>query len=240
MALENIPLLAQATVYSITLLLSITAILPMAWHVSNFNGRCLLYTHGKFDNTDGHLIPVWGSTFYCGLSLAVNLTALIVSVSRLVRTSRFLYRGTDSSFLSAFVDAVVSVGVTLTLFLSSVLVSDGFRSWCSTIQQRFPGCEEASVMELDAEDGIVTVGFYVMMGTAQFAHWVGWVGWVLQSVLCIRKMCIYHERENIIISMARERRLLNASQKAYTEIMQSAPYDSEMLSKDSDTTPILE
>lgn len=35
--------------------------------------------------------------------------------------------------------------------------------------------------------------------------------WVLQAVLCTRKLCLYHERENLMISMARERRLLNAS-----------------------------
>lgn len=210
----------------------------MAWHVRDFNGHCLLYTHGRFDNTDGHLIPVWGSSFYCGLSLFINAVAFIVSLSQLITTSVFLYQGVDSSFLNAFVDAVVSCAIAATLFVSSVFVSDGFRSWCSTMK-RFPGCEEGSVMEWDPADGIVSLGFYVMMGTAQFAHWAGWVGWVLQSVLCIRKLCIYHERENIIISMARERKLLNASQKAYTEIMQNAPYDSETPAKYSDRALIL-
>ena len=73
-------------------------------------------------------------------------------------------------------------------------------------------CEEASVTEIDPGDGISTVGFYVMMGAIQFAQWTCWVCWILQSVLSIRKLCIYHERENIIVSMARERQNLNASQ----------------------------
>lgn len=44
------------------------------------------------------------------------------------------------------------------------------------------------MMEWDPADGIVSLGFYVMMGTAQFAHWAGWVGWVLQvSVIAWQK-----------------------------------------------------
>jgi len=241
MALGNIPLLAQATCYTITLLLSAVALIPMAWHVSNFNGHCLLYTTGTFSNNDGLFIPQWASSFYCGFSLFTSTLAFIVSFVQLVRMSIFLYKGIDSSFLSAFTDSVLSILVTLILLLSCVFVSDGFRTWCSAIEERFPGCEDASVTEIDPNDNINTLAFYIMMGSVQFACWSGWVGWVLQSVLCIRKICIYHERENIIISMARERRLLNASQKAYTEIMQNAPQEPcDLSSKDSDRMPILE
>lgn len=218
MGLGNIPLLGQATCYSITLLLSIVTLIPMAWHIQNFNGKCLLFTTGTFDPNDGHFIPDWASPFYCGFSLFTAILALLVSIVQLFRMSVFLYNGTDSSFLSSFMDTVLCVLVTCTLFISAIFVSDGFRTWCSAIEQRFPGCEEASVTEIDPNDHIDTRGFYILMGSVQFSTWAGWVGWVLQCVLCVRKVCIYHERENIMLSMARERRLLNASQKAYTEI----------------------
>ncbi|XP_018495896.1 transmembrane protein 179 [Galendromus occidentalis] len=241
MSLGNIPLLAQATVCSLTLLLSMAALIPMSWHVSNFKGHCLLYTNGTFDNNDGHFIPDWGSSFYCYYSIIINVAIVLMSMLHLVKYGVMHYQSRDSNFLGAFFDCVVSVALTSLLFISSVFVSDGFRTWCAAIEQRFPGCEEASVTEIDPGDGIDTVGFYVMMGAIQFAQWTCWVCWILQSVLSIRKLCIYHERENIIVSMARERQNLHASQKDYSLLLQSntqeAPDDDN--NRRSDVDPIL-
>lgn len=53
MALGNIPLLAQTTVYSISLLLSITAFVPMAWHVRDFNGEFgLMFVNQAYIESD--------------------------------------------------------------------------------------------------------------------------------------------------------------------------------------------
>ncbi|KAH7939485.1 hypothetical protein HPB52_013164 [Rhipicephalus sanguineus] len=199
MGLGNILLLTQATCYTITLILSVCTVVPMAVHVSKFDGHCLLYTTGTFDSDDGHFIARWAddAMFNC------------------------------SSFLSAFLDSVVSVIVMLLVFTTSVLVSDGFRAWCRAITQRFPACEDASVTQISKPDHVDTVGFYMHVGTAQFGAWSSWVCWVLQAVLCTRKLCLYHERENLMISMARERRLLNASHESQAQTV-------------DDTIPILE
>lgn len=114
MSLGNIPLLAQATVCSLTLLLSVAALIPMSWHVSNFKGEsidsenqlpttsippgtishdcsieslghCLLYTNGTFDNNDGHFIPDWGSSFYCYYSIFTNVAITLMSGLHLVK-----------------------------------------------------------------------------------------------------------------------------------------------------------
>ncbi|EEC20529.1 transmembrane protein, putative [Ixodes scapularis] len=210
MGLGNILLLTQATCYTLTLVLSVCTVVPTAVHVHNFAGRCLLYTTGTFDSDDGHFIARWASPFYCLFTLAVGGLMLVVSLVQLVRMSVFLYKGCDSSFLSAFLDSVVSILVMLLVFITSVLVSDGFRTWCRAITQRFPAQVLASVT-ISKPDNVDTVGFYMHVGTAQFGAWSSWVCWVLQAVLCTRKLCLYHERENLMISMARERRLLNAS-----------------------------
>uniref|UniRef100_A0A023GGQ3 Putative conserved plasma membrane protein n=1 Tax=Amblyomma triste TaxID=251400 RepID=A0A023GGQ3_AMBTT len=227
MGLGNILLLTQATCYTITLILSVCTVVPMAVHVSKFDGHCLLYTTGSFDSDDGHFIARWASPFYCFFTLAVGGLMVAVSFVQLVRMSIFLYMGIDSSFLSAFLDSVVSVIVMLLVFTTSVLVSDGFRAWCRAITQRFPACEDASVTQISKPDHVDTVGFYMHVGTAQFGAWSSWVCWVLQAVLCTRKLCLYHERENLMISMARERRLLNASHESQSQTV-------------DDTVPILD
>ncbi|KAM7300126.1 uncharacterized protein ISCGN_020690 [Ixodes scapularis] len=107
MGLGNILLLTQATCYTLTLVLSVCTVVPTAVHVHNFAGRCLLYTTGTFDSDDGHFIARWASPFYCLFTLAVGGLMLVVSLVQLVRMSVFLYKGCDSSFLSAFLDSVV-------------------------------------------------------------------------------------------------------------------------------------
>ena len=56
----------------------------------------------------------------------------------------------------------------------------------------------------DAAD-VDTSGFFLEMQTAQFGVWTCFVSWVMLLVLAARKLFVYHERENIIVSMARER-----------------------------------
>lgn len=54
------------------------------------------------------------------------------------RLSMLRYKGEDSSFLSAFIEAV---GCTLLCGLAvsaAVLVTLGFMSWCEKITERFP------------------------------------------------------------------------------------------------------
>ncbi|XP_064490048.1 transmembrane protein 179-like [Ornithodoros turicata] len=211
MGLGNILVLTQATCYACTLILSLCTIVSTSIHVYNFNGHCLLYTTGTFDSDDGHFIAKWASAFYCMFTLVIGGVMLMVSFVQLVRMAIFLYKDSDSSFLSAFIDCVVSIAVMLLVLTMSILVSDGFRTWCHAITQRFPACEDASVTQISKPDNVDTVGFYMHIGTAQFGAWSSWVCWVLQAVLCTRKLCVYHERENIIISMARERRLLSSS-----------------------------
>ena len=88
---------------------------------------------------------------------------------------------------------------------SAYFVTRGFSAWCSAITARFPQCEVSEVMEVKGCPDIDLRGFFLEMGTVQFAIWTGLVFWVVLFVLAARKVFVFHERENIIISMARER-----------------------------------
>ena len=61
-------------------------------------------------------------------------------------------------------------------------------------------------MKFGGKDADVSpIGFFIEMGSVQFGIWTSLVAWVLLLVLASRKLFVYHERENIIVSMARER-----------------------------------
>lgn len=213
MGLGNKLLLSQATGYTVTFLLSLCVVVPLSINTKNFRGHCLLYTTGYFDNDGGYLRASWASSSYCSFVLFVGVMMMVMSVIQVVRFSVFLFKGVDSSFLSAFLDTVINLLVTGFIFVASVIVTGGLHTWCNTVMQRFPSCDDAELLQIDEKDGIDTFGFYIQMGTVQFGSWSSWVCWVLLTVLSTRKLCRYHQEENIRISMARERRrLLDPSQ----------------------------
>lgn len=89
--------------------------------------------------------------------------------------------------------------------ISAIFVTRGFSTFCSAVTERFPHCEVASSeLRIKGED-IDASGFFLEMGTVQFGIWTSLVFWVTLFLLSARKVFVLHEKENIIIAMARER-----------------------------------
>ncbi|CAH2983599.1 unnamed protein product [Chilo suppressalis] len=210
MALTNVLLLSQITGYIIGLILSLCLIVPMSMHQDEFNGHCLLFSKGVWQELDGQLLVSWASRVYCDYVIAVGVLMFLVCLVQIYRMSVFLYRGQDSSFLSAFVEAVCCVGWCALVVVAAVLVTLGFMTWCTNIVERFPSCEDAAGQDIDKKDEISTNGFYMEIGTAQFGAWGLFATCVGLAVFSTLKVCRYHQLQNIQVSMYRERqRLVN-------------------------------
>lgn len=119
---------------------------------------------------------------------------------------QFETNSVSSSFLSAFLDSIVACLLVIFVITSAVFVTRGFSQWCTCVTERFPSCEDASsFMKIKDMPEVETSGFYLTMQTVQFGVWTSLVAWVTLLVLAARKLFVYHERENIIVTMARER-----------------------------------
>ncbi|KAJ8970302.1 hypothetical protein NQ317_019339 [Molorchus minor] len=109
MALSNILLLSQIAGYVIAFILSLCIVVPMSLHQDDFKGHCLLFSTGEWQEADGQLKVDWASQCYCNYTIFVGVMLCIASVIQIYRLSVFLYKGTDSSFLSAFIDVLSAV-----------------------------------------------------------------------------------------------------------------------------------
>lgn len=216
----NILVVSQATGYVVSVCMSLCISIPISLHLKNFDNHCLLYTTGSFSPADGTFTPVWAMNSFCSFTDFVGILTLAVSVIQGIRMCFFLYSGSDSSFFSALLDTIVCLLLTGFIFVAAIMISGGFKIWCDAVTQRFPSCEDASIIDhLIPEGTIKTKGFYLLFGTAQFGAWVAWVCWVLLTVLATRKLCRYHEQENMRVSMLRERqRLLKGDTESLLEI----------------------
>lgn len=65
--------------------------------------------------------------------MCLNLNMLIF-----LRLSMFMYKGIDSSFLSAFLEAVGCILLCGLAVSAAVMVTLGFMTWCQNIVERFP------------------------------------------------------------------------------------------------------
>ncbi|XP_076284587.1 transmembrane protein 179 [Lasioglossum baleicum] len=212
MALTNILLLSQISGYIVAFILSLCIIIPMGLHQDEFRGHCLLFSTGTWQESDGQFVVNWASHAYCHYTIFVGLFLLLTSAIQIYRLSVLMYRGEDSSFLSAFIDVVSSIVLTTVTLIAAIIVTLGFMTWCQNMTKRFPSCELAAGNDIDKADGIDTSGFHIELGAAQFGTWTSLSIWVGLSVFAVLKLLRYHQLENMKVSMYRERqRLIEAA-----------------------------
>lgn len=210
MALTNVLLLSQIAGYVIALILSLCIIVPMSLQQDDFKGHCLLFSTGVWQETDGQLDVTWASQGYCNYTIFIGVMLGLVATIQIYRLSVFLYKNTDSSFLSAFVDVIIGIFLSAGTIIAACMITFGFMAWCQNMEQRFPSCEYAAGQDIDKKDGINTKNFYIELGSAQFGIWGSFAVWVGLTVCAIIKLLRYHQLENIRVSMYRERqRLIN-------------------------------
>ncbi|KAG7200136.1 hypothetical protein KM043_000575 [Ampulex compressa] len=218
MALTNILLLSQIAGYVVALILSLCIIVPMSLHQDEFRGHCLLFSTGTWQELDGQFVVNWASQGYCNYTIAVGLALLLTSAVQIYRLSLLMYRGEDSSFLSAFVDVVSAIFLSAITLFAAIIVTLGFMTWCECMTKRFPSCELAAGNEIDKADGIDTSGFHIELGAAQFGTWSSLSIWVGLSVFAVLKLLRYHQLENMKVSMYRERqRLIEATMSGQSQ-----------------------
>ncbi|CAH0550412.1 unnamed protein product [Brassicogethes aeneus] len=215
MALTNILLLSQIAGHVIAFILSLCVVVPMSLHQSEFRGHCLLFSTGIWQEADGQLKVNWASQCYCNYTIFIGVMLGLVSIFQIYRYALFLHKGTDSSFLSAFLDVVSGIILCGMTIIAAIMITLGFKAWCENMTERFPSCDMAAGQEIDKQDGINTKNFYIELGTAQFGVWGSYTIWVGLSVCALLKLCRYHQLENIRVSMYIERqRLINENNES--------------------------
>lgn len=200
----------QGVGYLSAFILSLVICVPMSMNQDQFKGRCLLFSTGTWQEKDGQFLVNWASQAYCNYTIFVAVIMFVISVIQFSRFVKFLRRGRDSSFFSAFVDVLVNILMCIMVLIAACFVSVGLNTWCGQMTKRFPTCSEAGGSVIDKEDGIDPSGFYFQMSVAQFGVWLSFTIWVMLLTFSVVKLCRYHHEENLRVSMAKERkRLLN-------------------------------
>ncbi|KAF7987169.1 hypothetical protein HCN44_011475 [Aphidius gifuensis] len=208
MALINVLLISQVASYVVALILSFCIVVPMSLHQKEFRGNCLLFSTGIWQETDGQFVVNWSSKLYCNYVLIIGIILMITSSVQIYKLSMLMYRGEDSSFLSAFIDVVSTIFLTVSALIAAIIVTLGFMTWCNCMIKRFPSCEIAAGNDIDKADNIDTNGFHIEFGVAQFGTWSSLSIWVGLSVFAVLKLLKYHQIENMKVSMYRERQRL--------------------------------
>lgn len=197
--------------YSVCIILGISFLISLSNHLYSFSNHCLLFSTGKYED-NGEFSPDWATPSYCFFSLIVAGVSVVVAMIELVKTSVMLYKGTRETFAITFKMTFSALVMVWFILISGILISAGFAIWCNAVEERFSkGCEAAaaSMTISNNTQNIIVKGFFADLETSQFSIWSSLVIWVFALTLSGRMLFVAHERANIRISMARERRRYN-------------------------------
>ncbi|XP_033733971.1 transmembrane protein 179-like [Pecten maximus] len=217
MGLGNILVLSQVTAYFVSFIVAFMLFIPVSVNVNEFGGHCLLYAKGKWvsaaNSSQMELENVvWGPSSACGFNIFMGVIVMLISMFYVVWESAYLIKDTDSSWLDAFMTAIVSLVIFLLLFASSLTLSVGFHTWCSlltTPPSDILQCEFGDFIQFtDKGTNLETGNFYTEMTLAQFAGWMLWICWLLLTIFAFMKVFRYHQQETFTTSMNRERQRL--------------------------------
>lgn len=197
--------------YSICIILGISFLVSLSNHLYAFSSHCLLFTRGRYED-NGDFTPDWASPFYCIFSLIVTTISVLIAAARLVQAFMMLYKGSRETFAITFKMTVSALVMVLFVLTIGTLISAGFATWCDAVEERFSkGCEAAAASMVISNDTqhIEVKEFFANFETSQFSIWSLFVVWVFVLTISGRMLFVAHERANIRISMARERRRYN-------------------------------
>lgn len=96
MGLGNILLLTQVVAYLVSFIVSFFIFIPIATNVKEFNGHCLLYADGTFDDKTKELTHIsWGRDSACGFNIFMGVIVMLLSLFYMVWESVYLFKNID-------------------------------------------------------------------------------------------------------------------------------------------------
>lgn len=100
MALGNMLVLSQVTIFFVSFLLSFLLFIPVSVNVNEFGGHCILYAEGKWVNavnsSEMELRDVvWGASSGCGFNIFMGVIVMLFSLFFVVWESAYLVKDTD-------------------------------------------------------------------------------------------------------------------------------------------------
>jgi len=224
MGLNNIILLSQLAGYVIAFILSICTTLPLLVHVRLFDGHCLLFTEGKWAEEDGLFDVAWASQGFCNYPIIIGILLFTVSLLQIYRLTRMIRNQLEPSFFGLFMDCFVTINFCALVVIAAIMITLGFIVWCANMTERFPSCETADGQNITKSNNkIITSGFFIEMGTAQFGAWGSFAVWVGLAMFALLKLINNHQVTNMRVSMYLERqRLVNDG--VYSESLTEPPH----------------
>ncbi|KAJ8290379.1 hypothetical protein GJAV_G00012090 [Gymnothorax javanicus] len=216
MALDNF-IFAQCILYFLAFVFGFIAVVPLSENGDDFQGKCLLFTRGMWQNENitvakqRFIVEEWGPESSCSFITFVGIVSLVLSAVQAWRLLFFLCKGHDDSIFNAFLNLLLSSFVVFAIFVASTIVTVGFNLWCDAVTEDGTtpvSCEE--VQDIDLELGLDNSSFYDQFAIAQFGLWAAWLTWLGITMLAFLKVYHNYRQEDLLESLIHEKELLLA------------------------------
>ncbi|XP_071963128.1 transmembrane protein 179-like [Antedon mediterranea] len=214
MGFGNLLVLSQVCGFVLLLLLSLFVLPPMFSYNQAFEGKCLLFASGHYDsnNTTGlsFYVDNWGASGYCNFTIFIGVCQIILSFVQIVRLSIHLANDTDSSFIGVFLTTLSTLMFAFLVMICCLIVTIGFMSWCNSVTSDnfVRSCEMVGYANIWKHAHIDASKFSIQFGITLFGLWFSLFVWFVEMAFSSAKLFQYHQQEDIMRSLMRERQRL--------------------------------
>ncbi|XP_033110535.1 transmembrane protein 179-like [Anneissia japonica] len=216
MGFGNLLALSQVCGFVLLLLLSLFIVPPMCTYSQAFEGKCLLFASGHYDdnvlNTSiSFNIDSWGAPGFCTYTIFMGVAQIIMSFVQIVRLSIHLANDTDSSFIGVFMTTLSTLLFSFMMLICCLVVTIGFMAWCRSVTTHsfVSSCEMVGYSNIWSHvDNIDATKFSIQFGITQFGLWFSLIVWFVEMIFVSVKLFRYHQQEDIMRSLMRERQRL--------------------------------
>uniref|UniRef100_A0A671QVA9 Transmembrane protein 179-like n=1 Tax=Sinocyclocheilus anshuiensis TaxID=1608454 RepID=A0A671QVA9_9TELE len=207
MAVDNC-LFGQCILYFLAFLFGFIAVVPLSENSDDFQGKCLLFTEGMWQNENmtmgkqRFIVEEWGPESSCRFITVVGIVSVILSAVQAWR----IFFPLQSSLFHAFLNLLLCL---LVVFVAGTISSVGFSAWCDSVTENgvMPSsCED--LQDTDLELGVDNNSFYDQFAIAQFGLWSASLCWLGLTVLAFLKVYHNHRQQELLDSLVQEKELL--------------------------------
>ncbi|XP_078491996.1 transmembrane protein 179-like [Ciona intestinalis] len=208
--------------YVCSLIMSLLIIIPISVNMEHFKGNCLLYAKGNLSAptpSSEHgmfMLHSWGNSSNCNYILYMGVTTLVASAVLIWQSCVLVYKEHDRAPFGSFIMFLLNAVVFIALLIASLISSVGYNEWCESITENKSRCSLADLSDLQKVYGINSDGFYTQMSALQVGCWSSLCVWLISSVLAFLKVHYYHKNDDLLNSLAYEKRTLLSNRFKYS------------------------
>lgn len=226
----NPPPVVFCVIYFFTFFLALVGVVTSGKFTSNLDGSCLLFTSLSNVSLDNHTNDIvfklasWGVLSNCTYIFVVHLSVVLYTLFMEFSGLILMKKQIDRTPFSSFVQFICNCLLTFLMFVSAILLSYGYHTFCLPIFDIDPKakCTQLDLSLLVPASSVSKVDSSAVFNNFKaldFTVWFSMFLLAISSCLAFFKVLYFHRNNDLLQSLAYEKERLINNRSQYSVIV---------------------